>query len=173
MPSADGCGSLGMKINTEYLPAIEMENCCNAHDICYDTCNKDKELCDIEFKRCLYNYCDSHEKTTIGSVVAKGCKAAAKMLFTGNAFSFFFTMVISFYLISFHFISCDWNVLNFLPNVVFAPMVKYMSGFNLKYIPGFVINCFLDRHNHSRLSIVFGFTGACLLLCASGLLFKI
>lgn len=61
-----------------------MENCCNAHDVCYDTCNKDKELCDIEFKRCLYNYCDTHEKSTIGSVVAKGCKAAAKMLFTGT-----------------------------------------------------------------------------------------
>lgn len=24
-----------------------MENCCNDHDICYDTCNKDKELCDL------------------------------------------------------------------------------------------------------------------------------
>lgn len=61
-----------------------MESCCNIHDICYDTCNKDKELCDIEFKRCLYNYCDTHEKSTIGTVVAKGCKAAAKMLFTGT-----------------------------------------------------------------------------------------
>lgn len=73
-----------MNINTEYLPAVEMEQCCNDHDICYDTCNKDKELCDIEFKRCLYNYCDTHEKSTIGTVVAKGCKAAAKMLFTGT-----------------------------------------------------------------------------------------
>lgn len=83
-PSANGCGSLGLNINTEYLPAVEMESCCNIHDICYDTCNKDKELCDIEFKRCLYNYCDTHDKTTIGTVVAKGCKAAAKMLFTGT-----------------------------------------------------------------------------------------
>lgn len=83
-PSANGCGSLGVQINTEYLPAVEMENCCNAHDICYDTCNKDKELCDLDFKRCLYNYCETHEKTTIGSVVAKGCKAAAKMLSTGT-----------------------------------------------------------------------------------------
>lgn len=83
-PSANGCGSLGLNINTEYLPAVEMENCCNEHDICYDTCNKDKELCDIEFKRCLYNYCDTHEKTAVGSIVAKSCKAAAKMLFTGT-----------------------------------------------------------------------------------------
>lgn len=83
-PSSNGCGSLGLNINTEYLPAVEMENCCNAHDICYDTCNKDKELCDIDFKRCLYNYCDTHEKSAVGSIVAKGCKAAAKMLFTGT-----------------------------------------------------------------------------------------
>lgn len=61
-----------------------MENCCNSHDICYDTCNKDKELCDLDFKRCLYNYCETHEKTAVGSIVAKGCKAAAKMLFTGT-----------------------------------------------------------------------------------------
>lgn len=83
-PSANGCGSLGYNINTEYLPAVEMENCCNAHDICYDTCNKDKELCDLDFKRCLYNYCETHEKSTVGSIVAKGCKAAAKMLSTGT-----------------------------------------------------------------------------------------
>lgn len=84
-PSADGCGSLGMKIDTEYLPAIEMENCCNAHDICYDTCNKDKELCDLDFKRCLYNYCETLDSTaTVGSLVKKGCKTAAKLLSTGT-----------------------------------------------------------------------------------------
>lgn len=38
----------------------------------------------LDFKRCLYNYCDTHEKSTVGSIVAKGCKAAAKMLFTGT-----------------------------------------------------------------------------------------
>lgn len=61
-----------------------MENCCNAHDICYDTCNRDKEMCDLDFKRCLYAYCDSHEKSAVGNLVVKGCKAAAKMLFTGT-----------------------------------------------------------------------------------------
>lgn len=83
-PVADGCGALGMKISTEYLPAVEMEYCCNSHDICYDTCNKDKEICDLDFKRCLYAYCDSHEKSTAGNIVVTGCKAASKMLFTGT-----------------------------------------------------------------------------------------
>lgn len=83
-PASNGCGSLGLSINTEYLPAAEMETCCHAHDVCYDTCNKDKELCDLDFKRCLYNYCDSYEKSAVGPLVVKGCKAAAKMLFTGT-----------------------------------------------------------------------------------------
>ena len=84
VPSSDGCGSLGMNINTEYLPAPEMGRCCDAHDICYDTCNSDKELCDLEFKRCLYKYCDTFEKSSTGDLLIKGCKAAAKMLFTGT-----------------------------------------------------------------------------------------
>lgn len=73
-----------MKINTEYLPAKEMEECCNSHDICYDTCNSDKELCDLDFKRCLYKYCDTYDKGVVGDIVTKGCKGAAKMLFTGT-----------------------------------------------------------------------------------------
>lgn len=83
-PGFDGCGSLGLKIDKEYLPSQAMEECCNAHDICYDTCNSDKELCDLDFKRCLYKYCDTYEKNVAGDVVMKGCKAAAKMLFTGT-----------------------------------------------------------------------------------------
>lgn len=84
IPQSDGCGSLGLKIDTDYLPAVEMEVCCNAHDVCYDTCNSDKELCDLDFKRCLYKYCDEYEKNVVGELVVKGCKTAAKMLFTGT-----------------------------------------------------------------------------------------
>ncbi|XP_055378464.1 group XIIA secretory phospholipase A2 [Condylostylus longicornis] len=83
-PSSDGCGSLGLSIDTNYLPAVEMEACCNAHDICYDTCNSDKELCDLDFKRCLYKYCDSPQDGFAKELYAKGCKGAAKMLFTGT-----------------------------------------------------------------------------------------
>lgn len=49
-----------------------MALCCNEHDICYDTCNKDKELCDLDFKRCLYNYCDSLKTSVGGDLVVKG-----------------------------------------------------------------------------------------------------
>lgn len=62
-----------------------MNNCCDEHDMCYDTCNKDKELCDIEFKRCLYNYCGQYEQNAVGGdIVVSGCKGAAKMLFTAT-----------------------------------------------------------------------------------------
>ncbi|XP_014098800.2 group XIIA secretory phospholipase A2 [Bactrocera oleae] len=83
-PTANGCGSLGLHINTEYLPAVEMENCCNEHDICYDTCNSNKDLCDLDFKRCLYKYCETIEKSIGSEYLITGCKAAAKVLFTGT-----------------------------------------------------------------------------------------
>lgn len=59
-----------------------MEVCCNAHDVCYDTCNSDKELCDLDFKRCLYKYCDEYEKNVVGELVVKG-----KKRFEGEKFS--------------------------------------------------------------------------------------
>lgn len=59
-----------------------MEVCCNAHDVCYDTCNSDKELCDLDFKRCLYKYCDEYEKNVVGELVVKG-----KKRFEGRTFS--------------------------------------------------------------------------------------
>lgn len=71
-----------VKINQEYLPLVEMTKCCDQHDICYDTCNSDKEKCDLEFKRCLYKYCDGYQSS--GITIVNTCKAAAKMLFTGT-----------------------------------------------------------------------------------------
>lgn len=37
-----------------------MEDCCNLHDLCYDTCGKSKEECDSEFRTCLMDVCGSH-----------------------------------------------------------------------------------------------------------------
>ncbi|KAL4709055.1 hypothetical protein ACJJTC_005916 [Scirpophaga incertulas] len=85
IPKSDGCGSLGFKISTEYLPLEEMTKCCDEHDICYDTCLNSKEKCDLDFKKCLYNYCDSYKAVSVaGDKITKGCKGAAKLLFTGT-----------------------------------------------------------------------------------------
>lgn len=59
-----------------------MTKCCDQHDICYDTCNTDREKCDLDFKRCLYKYCESYQNT--GITIVNTCKATAKMLFTGT-----------------------------------------------------------------------------------------
>lgn len=81
-PQSNGCGSLGIEIDQEYLPLVEMTKCCDAHDICYDTCNTDKEKCDLEFKRCLYKYCEGYQSSSVAIVNA--CKGAAKVLYTGT-----------------------------------------------------------------------------------------
>lgn len=73
VPKSDGCGSLGFQIASEYLPLEEMTKCCDSHDICYDTCNSGKEVCDLDFKRCLYNYCDSYKSVNVaGDTITKG-----------------------------------------------------------------------------------------------------
>lgn len=69
-PSANGCGIAGMKISKEYLPTVDMEHCCNEHDLCYDTCNNDKEMCDLDFRRCLLKICD--KATAFGEIGVKG-----------------------------------------------------------------------------------------------------
>ncbi|XP_014214931.1 group XIIA secretory phospholipase A2 [Copidosoma floridanum] len=81
-PSYDGCGSLGIDVDQQYLPLEQMTKCCNDHDVCYDTCNSDKEKCDLEFKRCLYKYCEGYQST--GLTIVNTCKAAAKLLYTGT-----------------------------------------------------------------------------------------
>ncbi|KAF5306265.1 hypothetical protein FQA39_LY08963 [Lamprigera yunnana] len=83
VPKANGCGTLGLNIDESLLHVSEMIKCCNQHDICYDTCNTNKEVCDVDFKQCLYRFCDSYEKN-VGDKVVKACKGTAKILFTGT-----------------------------------------------------------------------------------------
>ncbi|KAK3739725.1 hypothetical protein QZH41_016180, partial [Actinostola sp. cb2023] len=54
-PTSNGCGSMGLKIDTSNLPGFT--ECCNIHDKCYDTCNNDRSQCDEDFKSCLDNVC--------------------------------------------------------------------------------------------------------------------
>lgn len=78
-PTANGCGPINMEIE---VPYPEMNKCCNEHDICYSTCNKDKDACDLYFKKCLYKVCESVPGEDLMNV--KGCKASAKILYTGT-----------------------------------------------------------------------------------------
>lgn len=49
-----------------------MTKCCDQHDICYDTCKNEKENCDVEFRTCLYRYCESYNKMLGGGAMVKG-----------------------------------------------------------------------------------------------------
>ena len=51
--SSNGCGSLAISVSGEY----DMTECCNRHDICYDTCGHDKEDCDQQFSACMNTLC--------------------------------------------------------------------------------------------------------------------
>ncbi|KAF2359804.1 Group XII secretory phospholipase A2 precursor, partial [Trinorchestia longiramus] len=82
VPSSNGCGSMGFSISGEKLPYSQMGDCCNEHDICYDTCNSNKEVCDVKFKRCLYAICKS--TGNIDMLSEKTCKASSKLLFTST-----------------------------------------------------------------------------------------
>lgn len=59
------------QIDPQYIPFEGMTKCCNEHDYCYGTCNKDKEKCDAAFKRCLYDICDKL-KSKVPDVIKTG-----------------------------------------------------------------------------------------------------
>lgn len=83
VPKSNGCGSLGVFFEEDDLPRPEMVDCCNMHDICYDTCGSDKEDCDRKFKRCLYNICDVSQNA-MDVIGIKKCKGGSKLLYTAT-----------------------------------------------------------------------------------------
>lgn len=60
------------------LPNKEFLNCCNNHDICYETCNNVRATCDKTFKDCMRNSCKNWSCKLVadsfyGAVQAFGC----------------------------------------------------------------------------------------------------
>uniref|UniRef100_A0A673ZV11 Phospholipase A2 group XIIA n=1 Tax=Salmo trutta TaxID=8032 RepID=A0A673ZV11_SALTR len=58
----NGCGTplLGFQVIDIGIPSLT--KCCNQHDRCYDTCNRDKHDCDNEFQECLETICRRLQK---------------------------------------------------------------------------------------------------------------
>jgi len=73
-PSSNGCGSGSLTIPKKDLPKPAIEDCCNQHDICYDTCKNGKLSCDNAFRSCMMNVCG-------GGLNALGCKAYSEGLY--------------------------------------------------------------------------------------------
>jgi len=82
-PRSNGCGVPGMEIDLTALSLHDMTKCCDQHDICYGTCNNDKDECDLAFKKCLYKFCDN-SKGKLPEDFVTGCKTAAKALYSGT-----------------------------------------------------------------------------------------
>ncbi|EFX86064.1 phospholipase-like protein A2, group [Daphnia pulex] len=80
---SNGCGSFGYQWKKDLLPDEGLEDCCNVHDHCYDECGADKDICDLEFKTCLYSVCKSRKhEWTVNEL--KACKGAAKLMYTAT-----------------------------------------------------------------------------------------
>lgn len=85
IPYSNGCGSFGLQQQwkEEKLPHRELEQCCHNHDLCYDECGTDKDICDLQFKKCLYKVC-SNNKEELSPLFLKACKGTAKLMYTGT-----------------------------------------------------------------------------------------
>ena len=81
--TSNGCGSLDIIFDDSENSLIHVEKefseCCAIHDVCYDTCGEDKDLCDLSFRKCLYKVCrkDEHKRFLDN----KKCKFKAKLFY--------------------------------------------------------------------------------------------
>jgi len=81
--TSNGCGSLDVIFDDSENSLLHVEKefsvCCDEHDVCYDTCGEDKDLCDLTFRKCLYRVCrkDEHQKYLDN----KKCKLKAKLFY--------------------------------------------------------------------------------------------
>ncbi|XP_045214820.2 group XIIA secretory phospholipase A2-like [Mercenaria mercenaria] len=83
VPTSDGCGSSGIKIDTDDIPGAE--DCCHEHDYCYDTCNSDRAKCDKEFKTCLHDTCNKLKTSKSKKKISyKDCKGTADIMYSGT-----------------------------------------------------------------------------------------
>eukprot|EP00808_Paulinella_micropora_P017370 g49285.t1 len=73
VPRFNGCGAYGIKVGNSEIHT----ECCNQHDICYDTCGKKRELCEEEFKTCLDKVCSD---PTLPKEKAQNCRATANIM---------------------------------------------------------------------------------------------
>lgn len=75
VPESNGCSKpAGISIGGEE----DFTACCDLHDVCYESCNVDKQFCETQFASCLQNLC----RTAFAH--NKGCSQAAQMYAMGT-----------------------------------------------------------------------------------------
>jgi hypothetical protein len=62
--TSDGCGSYSFNLDFAKFNMGELNDCCDTHDYCYDSCNEPKAPCDDAFDSCLKSKCEKwkHEQ---------------------------------------------------------------------------------------------------------------
>ena len=53
----NGCGAEGGRKFPERFGRVNFKQCCDPHDICYGTCNSNRNQCDLDFLSCLLGAC--------------------------------------------------------------------------------------------------------------------
>jgi hypothetical protein len=69
--SVNGCGREGMRMPDDF----GLEPCCNAHDLCYQSCGASFRMCEKKFDRCMRAVCSALE----GGGQAGSCIETAEM----------------------------------------------------------------------------------------------
>jgi len=81
--TSNGCGSLDIIFDDSESSLIHVErdfsDCCDQHDVCYDSCGEDKDLCDLSFRKCLYRVCKKEQHKRY--LDNKKCKLKAKLFY--------------------------------------------------------------------------------------------
>mmetsp|Transcript_9747 Transcript_9747/g.27381 ORF Transcript_9747/g.27381 Transcript_9747/m.27381 type:complete len:206 (-) Transcript_9747:177-794(-) len=57
VPEANGCGASFLRVKGTY----DFTECCNEHDICFDTCGSGRSSCDEKFLACMTQMCIDHD----------------------------------------------------------------------------------------------------------------
>ena len=88
VPTSNGCGAGGLLVSVD---KYNFTACCDIHDICYDTCNNERNDCDKAFGECLIKYCRESLAPTEGSKgkvtkeEKRSCKDAANLFQQGSS----------------------------------------------------------------------------------------
>jgi len=80
----NGCGAAGGRAFPNRFGPVNFRQCCDPHDICFGTCNSDRDDCDLDFLTCLLSAC----VTGLGSLaliprLLLTCNAIATTYFIG------------------------------------------------------------------------------------------
>eukprot|EP00455_Lapot_gusevi_P026278 TRINITY_DN2773_c0_g1_i1.p1 TRINITY_DN2773_c0_g1~~TRINITY_DN2773_c0_g1_i1.p1 ORF type:complete len:143 (+),score=26.91 TRINITY_DN2773_c0_g1_i1:54-482(+) len=58
-PLVNGCGPQFADKLLPKMPGVLFNECCNSHDVCYETAGSDREQCDQELDGCMKQKCSS------------------------------------------------------------------------------------------------------------------